>query len=220
MTRLKEIVGKKFNKLTVLEFAENRHEAAHFLCLCECGKTKIIHGSQLKRGIVKSCGCLPKGNNRTHGDSKTKFYKVWIHMIQRCYHTNNPGYYNYGGRGIFVGEEWKSSYLAFKRDMFVGYAEGLQLDRINNNDGYYKENCRWVTPKQNNNNKRSNCYIECYGEIRTAIEWARIFHQNPSAVAGRYLSGLRGENAIFGKQFMRKVNAIMKYMDMKKGVVG
>lgn len=75
-------------------------------------------------------------------------------MIQRCNNPKTVQYKDYGGRGIFVCERWLNFNL-FLLDMRNGYNDSLQIDRIDNNDGYYLENCRWVTGKQNNRNKRS-----------------------------------------------------------------
>lgn len=82
-------------------------------------------------------------------------YGVWENMLTRCTNPNNHGYKNYGGRGIKVCDRWKK-FTNFYADMNETYVEGLQLDRIdNNNKGYSSTNCRWVTRSQNSKNRRN-----------------------------------------------------------------
>lgn len=80
------------------------------------------------------------------------FYKRWTSMIQRCSNPNNPAYRRYGGRGIKVCNRWLD-FLNFCKDMSKTYKPELTIDRINNDGNYEKANCRWVTRKENNNNR-------------------------------------------------------------------
>lgn len=91
-------------------------------------------------------------------------------MLARCYNPNNHAYSDYGGRGIVVDESWHT-FENFYTDMGVA-PEGLSLDRINNNKGYSKENCRWATPKEQGNNKRFNVIIEYEGRVQNITQWA------------------------------------------------
>lgn len=89
-------------------------------------------------------------------------------MIRRCRNANRENYTRYGGRGIKVCDEWLNSFEAF-RDWALanGYADNLTLDRIDNNKGYYPENCRWATPKEQSNNKRNNLVYTIKGKTQT-----------------------------------------------------
>jgi hypothetical protein len=95
-----------------------------------------------------------KMSNYKHGMRRTKFYQVWKGLKQRCNNPNSKFYFNYGGRGISVCDRWNESYQNFHDDMFSEYKEGLELDRIDNNGNYCKENCRFVTKQVNTSNRR------------------------------------------------------------------
>jgi hypothetical protein len=104
--------------------------------------------------------------NQTHGMSSHPAWGVWHSMKQRCMDSNHRAYHNYGGRGITVCQEWQESFENFWSDMGSTYQRGLDLDRIDNNKGYSKENCRWVNRKENNRNRRTNRIIDTpYGRM-------------------------------------------------------
>ena len=88
-------------------------------------------------------------------------YHVWLDMKQRCSNINNKRYKNYGGRGIIVCPEWANCYITF-RDWAIqnGYAEGLQINRINNNGNYEPNNCNFVTAEENNRNRTTTILTE------------------------------------------------------------
>lgn len=90
-----------------------------------------------------------------HGMHKTKEYNSWAAMIQRCTNKNTNEYKNYGGRGITVCDRWKKSFIDFYKDMGEKPFPHAQIDRINNDGNYEPNNCRWVSPKTNNRNKRN-----------------------------------------------------------------
>ncbi len=88
-----------------------------------------------------------------HGMSRTPEYRTWHGTKDRCYNKNLKGYHRYGGRGIIVCDRWKNSFVNFYADMGDKPFTKAQLDRIDNDKGYYKKNCRWVTSAINNQNK-------------------------------------------------------------------
>jgi hypothetical protein len=152
---IKDLVGKKFNKLTVQKRINPNKLGVEWLCLCDCGGEKTITTSQLKR--IKSCGCLQKEVGKrvqTHGLSKTKEFKIWLAMKDRCFREKNPRYKSYGGRGITVCERWLK-FENFIKDM-GSKPKNKSLDRKNNNGNYEPSNCRWATSKQQANNRRNN----------------------------------------------------------------
>jgi hypothetical protein len=145
---------------------------------CPCGKEFECIILAIKNGNTKSCGCLrdfkiqQQGfKNKEHGQRKHRLYKTWQGMLRRCNNPKDFAYYNYGGRGIKVCNEWKNV-EKFLEDMYPSYKEGLEIDRINVNGNYELSNCRWITRKQNMNNTRRSRYIEYNGIIKTVSEWA------------------------------------------------
>lgn len=110
-----------------------------------------------------------------HGESKTKLYKAWSAMKQRCESKNPHKYKSYGSKNISVCSEWKHDFLAFKEwAMKNGYDEHLTLDRIDVDGDYCPGNCRWVTFKKQQNNRSTSKWIEHEGEKRTVAEWCEI----------------------------------------------
>lgn len=118
---------------------------------------------------------------RIHGHTGKKWhfvsptYRSWNAMKQRCQDKNHPAFYRYGGRGITVCERWQK-FINFLEDMGER-PEGKSVDRIDNNKGYCKENCRWATPKEQCNNTRNNIkniYIVYRGERKSVVEWEKI----------------------------------------------
>lgn len=154
-----DLNGQKFGRLLVIKSNVEKIGLNYkCLCLCDCGKEVLLYKSTLKNGHTKSCGCLRNEMSskrlKTHGLTKSSIHIVWVNMIQRCTNENNYQYKNYGGRGINVCERWLR-FIDFYNDMIYGYNIDLELDRIDNNKGYYKENCRWATTKINSRNKRN-----------------------------------------------------------------
>jgi hypothetical protein len=125
-------------------------------------------------------------------------------MMKRCYYENSVGYSNYGGRGITVCTQWHV-FQTFYDDMVAGYQKGLQIDRTDNNGSYCPENCRWVTRKVNNSNKRNCNFLTYHGETKTLSEWAEITGLGRATIRrrlGRF--GLSVEDALTRKQRVRK----------------
>lgn len=131
-----------------------------------------------KSGEVKSCGCLRRdvSTNRhlTHGLSHHPLFRVWWSMLERCYSESNKSFCDYGGRGIFVCDEWKDDFKTFY-DWAIGngYKDGLSIDRIDNDGNYEPSNCRWVEKITQNNNKRNNKFITYHGKTQSVAEWSR-----------------------------------------------
>lgn len=122
-------------------------------------------------------------------------------MMTRCYNPKFPDYHNYGGRGIEVCAEW-FDVARFVDDMTEGYKNGLQLDRTDNNGWYSKSNCKWVTRKQNNRNKRTNVFIEANGIKLTATEWSELLGIPYTTILSRKNKGLAANEILSGLVYM------------------
>lgn len=135
--------------------SKRKHRYGLYQCQY-CGKEWESMISSIKSGLVKSCGCLSKNNNISHGLGYHPLYKTWIMMKHRCYDSKTVGYENYGGRGIKVCERWLDI-KNFVEDMYPSWEEGLTLDRINTNGNYEIDNCRWSDKKTQARNTRDIC---------------------------------------------------------------
>ena len=115
-------------------------------------------------------------------DTRHRLYNIFWEIKKRCYNKNSKFYKNYGGRGIVV--EWENA-EAFYQDMKNSYIEGLEVDRIDNDGNYSKQNCRWATRKQQANNRRTNKVIEYMGETKTLAQWIEFLGLKSSTVRQR-----------------------------------
>ena len=168
MTEKIDMTGRVIGRLLVIEeCGRDARGKALWRCRCECGNEVIVLGDNLRRERTTSCGCYQREcaveSHTTHGMSKTRIYSVWSDMLKRAgviKGASEEVKHNYQDRGITVCDEW----LVFEnfRDWALshGYKEGLQIDRVNNDAGYCPENCRWVTPKENTNNRRNTIRLE------------------------------------------------------------
>ncbi len=133
---------------------------------------------------------------RRHGFSKTKNWNVWQSILQRCNNSNNKDYTNYGGRGIKVCEDWLEYINFYNWSMINGYCEGVSIDRVNPDGNYEPTNCRWITNKEQQNNKRNNIHIIYEGKILTLTELAEIRGIKREVLEMRYIRGDRGERLV------------------------
>lgn len=194
--RVRDIKGQTFGRLTAIKDSGKRNVSGNAIweCLCDCGQTTFVDSPSLTRGKTKSCGCYAKESSKerfkTHGCTKTRLFRIWSHMIGRCYTKTDSKFYRYGGRGITVCPEWRNSFENF-RDWALenGYSEDLTIDRINNDENYDPLNCRWATAKEQSRNTGKNRKIEMNGEIKCLSEWSEEFGIKQSIVTKRLKRG-------------------------------
>lgn len=191
-----DLTGQRFGRLTAM-VPVGKSRGGNYLwdCVCDCGAHTVVASNGLRSGTTVSCGCyireVTSKRSKTHGEARTRLYKIWIGMKNRCHNTEASNYKDYGGRGILVCEEWRHSYAAFSTwAKQNGYADNLSIDRIDNDKGYFPENCRWVNRFAQGNNKRSNTVFTIDGETKTVTQWAREYGINPITVFSRLYKGM------------------------------
>jgi len=125
-----------------------------FEFVCKECKQSIKRRSDKKDQSMICRPCNAKKLNLSHGESRTRIYRIWKGMRERCFNPNRKPYKNYGGRGISVCEEW-NSYLVFK-DWAInhGYSDYLSIERIDVNGNYCPENCTWIPLEDQSKNRR------------------------------------------------------------------
>ena len=199
---LLDITAQRFGRLLVECQAPSRDGRAYWYCLCDCGKTVVVIGKNLRNGNTRSCGCLKREldltRHITHGETIhgiPREYRAWSAAKSRCYDPALKCHPDYGGRGIKMSDDWRDDYAAFLRDM--GRCPiGHSLDRIDTNGDYAPSNCRWATKSQQMNNMRSNHHLTHEGKRQTIAEWAREKGWNIDTLKIRILRGWSDHRAL------------------------
>lgn len=183
-----DLIGHKFGQLTVasLVWQNNRRR---WRCVCDCGGETVTTTGNLRSGNSQSCGCRKRAvlgeRSTSHGMSGTRTYRIWKAMHTRCSNPNTRMYHRYGGRGIAVCGEW-SSFEHFFADM--GEApKGMSIERVDNDKGYEKGNCRWATPAEQAHNMYLNRWVTYQGETKILADWARQFSVDPSTLRKQWV---------------------------------
>jgi len=181
MPQFIDITGQRFGRLVVKQrdddyVSPKGYHATNWICECDCGNTVVVRKCNLTSGASTSCGCkrVDEPNRTTHGQKHTRLYGIWLGMKDRCSNPSTQCYKDYGGRGIYVCEEWEQSFVEFYTWSYEhGYSDGLTIDRIDNDGPYAPDNCRWADTFQQANNRRTNRLITYNGETKTIAEWSR-----------------------------------------------
>lgn len=202
--RGKDITGKRFGRLVAIE-PVGKTEVGNIIwrCQCDCGNKKDVSTKDLGRGTF-SCGCYRNEQrierSTKHGMSRSRLYSVHSTMLGRCNNPNAHQYENYGGRGIKVCDEWHDFESFAKWAKENGYVEGERgkctLDRIDPNGNYEPNNCRWVTMKTQERNRRNNKLITYNGETHCISEWAEIVGLKGVTLRHRLKAGWSVEKAL------------------------
>lgn len=166
-------IGNQFGRWIVLQRSSERKS---HVCKCECGTVRSVSNQSLREGRSVSCGCWAieksRAANTRHGNSshhrKTSEYSTWGAMIGRCHNPNNPRFLDYGGRGIFVCEEWRASFDAFLAHVGQKPSPKHSIDRMNNEQGYRPGNVRWAIPSAQMANRRNTQFVDVDGD-RTPV---------------------------------------------------
>lgn len=202
MPKLIDLTGKRFGKLTVIERVPSKEKETIWLCQCDCGNLKIAKGLYLRVGDTKSCGCIAKDlivkRNTKHGLSKTRLYRIYKDILRRCRSKTRFAHEYYFDKGITVCDEWASNFSEFYAwSMSNGYSDELTIDRIDFDKGYSPENCRWVSMKEQCNNKTNNRHIELDGKTYTVSQLSDKIGINRSTLYNRlYVLGWDVKRAV------------------------
>lgn len=206
-------IGDSFGALTVLDSNEERRASGGLKrmhrCTCQCGRVVNVERYNLTSGNTLRCTECAKNargeKHKTHGHSISRkeidpegyrVYTVWQAMKRRCNNPKESHYARYGGRGIKVCAEWENSYETFLADIGMPPSAEYQIDRIDNDGNYCKENCRWVTRTENARNKSNNSAITAFGETLTLSAWSEKTGLKRELIAARLRRGIDPEKAL------------------------
>jgi hypothetical protein len=188
--------GNVFGEWTVLSFVKREKNTNYWLCKCSCGNTKTVIFNSLQKQKSTSCGCkaIAKRSKKLtkHGMAGTPTYKSWHAMLQRS--QGKGGHESYVERNITVCPDW-IKFENFLSDMGVR-PDGKTLDRIDNTKGYYKDNCRWATPSEQQNNMKSNAFIYVFGERMTITRASKLYSIGISCLRHRLRKGMNPDLAV------------------------
>ena len=130
-----------------------------------------------------------------HGKTGTRTYDTWRSIKERCCNPSSKDWANYGGRGISICDQWNLSFTNFLADMGER-PEGMSIDRIDNNAGYTKENCRWASQITQGNNRRTCVYIDFNGKSQSIADWSREVGIERKTLEYRIRTGWDAERAL------------------------
>ena len=185
------MIGEIFGNLKVLSIVgKDNKNRKRVECECVCGVIKSYDYYKVRTGHTKSCGC--KRNEyiaiarTTHNGRFTTLYKKWCSMKRRCLNSNEKCFKNYGGRGIKICNEWLQFENFENWAKNNGYKEELTLERINVDEGYNPNNCKWITSKEQARNKQNTVYLIYKNEVLPMQEIAEIEKMNNKTLSTRY----------------------------------
>lgn len=181
-------IGEKYGNLTLIEKVRIRNHT-WLVFMCDCGNTIKIRDDKLIKRKDKSCGCVRK--------TRRRLKNIYYGIISRTTNPKISCYKNYGGRGIKVCEDWIHNFNSFYNWAIKnGYRDDLTIDRIDNDGNYCPENCRWITHKEQQRNKRNNKIVSFNGETRCLTEWAELLGTTYQNLSTRIRLGYTVEQAL------------------------
>lgn len=191
------VIGKKYNKLTCIGKDESK-DSRYYLFQCECGNTKSIIAYNVVSGRTGSCGCVNRAHppHTKHGGRGTRLYNIWKSMRERCNNPNTNRHQAYHDKGVRVCNEWDDFSKFREWSLENGYANTLSIDRINTSGDYEPSNCRWVTMKEQQNNRTTNVHITINDVTKTLTQWSEATGIKAATLWNRYKRGDIGDRLI------------------------
>lgn len=161
---MKVVAGMRFDKLvSIADIGRSADGHRVWSCVCDCGEKVSRQTNNLQARGVKSCGCVQKELQATHGMRGTSEYSIWQSAKARCMNPTSKDFKNYGARGVSMCPEWASSFEEFISHMGMR-PEGMTLERIDVNGDYKPGNCKWASSSEQARNKRNSVYVEWRGK--------------------------------------------------------
>ena len=202
--RKTDFTGRAWGRLTVIGDAEpviytrpdgRLRSERQVTCKCECGTVVTLHASNVVTGNTKSCGCLrvekSAALNRKHGETGSDTYRIYRHMVSRCYNPNVERYPIYGGRGVRVADEWRGDggYERWLEHIGPRPSKSHSIDRIDNDGHYEPGNVRWATRQEQIRNR--SCSLTCIvdGNVVSVLDAAKIVGMSYGALRKRLKTG-------------------------------
>ena len=205
MGAFRDLTGQRFGRLVAIEsVGRDKQGYVIWRCHCDCGNEKNVSTKNLGKG-TESCGCLARELTirrlTKHGKCHSRIYETYRGMVDRCNSPNTHEYENYGGRGIKVCDEWMDFQNFYDWAMANGYNEDAErsqctIDRMDVNGDYEPSNCRFVTMKTQQRNRRNNVLITYNGETHCLSEWAEIAGLRYGTFLKRIYAGWSMEDAM------------------------
>ena len=219
--------GQRFGMITVIEKAPRPEggikNAVYWRCVCDCGNEIVVSAHRFRHHVIYSCGCTNSPLLKKHGLRHTRIYHAWSNMKYRCKNKNCKYYDDYGGRGIYVCDEWDEpdgdpakGFMNFYNWSIEhgGYYDQskdtqprdvLSIERIDNDGPYAPWNCKWIPLKYQCANRRISRIIEINGERNTLRGWSRKCDIASSTLQNRLNRGYSEFDAIYKPAIKKKV---------------
>lgn len=190
-----DFTNQKINMLTVIKKVESKNRRVFWLCKCDCGKEIEVMSQYLIYKTKYSCGCSRKPiikRKRKYEEKNQRLYIIWHSMKQRCYDKNSKSYKYYGAKGIKICDEWKNNFAKFQEwALKNGYQDNLTIDRIDNNKNYEPNNCRWLTRKENNLNRKGIIRVLYNNKLICLKDYCKIKNISYSSGLKKYKKGIK-----------------------------
>lgn len=191
MSKKIDMTAQKFGRLRAIKIVgKNKQGQVLWLFKCEgadgksCGKEVVLSGVTVRHGNTSSCGCLRKEmmaqKQFKHGYANRRkvhpLYNSWAHAKERCLNPNCFDYPNYGGRGIYMYQEWVNDFRSFLRDVKNLWSLGTTIERIDVNKGYVPDNIKFIPNSHQARNRRVSLIFERNGKYQNLREWMDEFN--------------------------------------------